>query len=302
MLGKRSRAVQKIPSNSTLKPDQPSDSPAVVDLPERKPAFFNTPKIFIGFNAKTPSDAEGIRSPTSPLDIKTFSGVGITHWHEKQLRSPRAGLESVQCGCPRAWERRDSEGIGLGIVAALNTNNESNGNSGVLTNSRGAIHGSKLKVLVGSNQVIFSINSQISSPRAQVSSPTPVNSKLGSSSDAQTCPQAKRNEPIKIDSSYEFAEPCISDGLEHSESYTCVITHGPNCSTKHIYTGDGGRETVNFSVQTKEEKDVENDQSTPKACIDSFQYPLADFLSTCYLCKKDLCHGMDIYMYRYVVG
>eukprot|EP00252_Welwitschia_mirabilis_P017233 TRINITY_DN3820_c0_g2_i1.p1 TRINITY_DN3820_c0_g2~~TRINITY_DN3820_c0_g2_i1.p1 ORF type:complete len:346 (+),score=56.86 TRINITY_DN3820_c0_g2_i1:1332-2369(+) len=292
MLGKRSRPLQKIPSSSAETPHPACEASIVADLAESKACFFNTPKIFIAFSTNTPSDLEGAKSPTSPLDIKTFAGVGSSYWHEKQLRSPKAALDSMQCGSPRPWQKKDSEGIGLGIVAALHCNNETN------ATADGAVHGSKLKVLVGSNQAIFSPQNQIVSPRS------PANLKLPyalptSLTNARPCSPIKSTQPIRNDSfSHGFAEPSDSDGMEHSESYTCVIKHGPNSSTKHIYTSGGDRETVHFSIQTKHEYEAwDSNPSASKSSRNFFHYPTADFLSACYLCKRHLHPGKDIYMY-----
>ncbi|CBI20951.3 unnamed protein product, partial [Vitis vinifera] len=65
--------------------------------------------------------------------------------------------------------------------------------------------------------------------------------------------------------------------IELSEDYTCVISHGPNPKTTHIY----GDCILEFEC---------SDNSTP--------YPSNDFLSICYSCKKKLEEGKDIYMYR----
>jgi hypothetical protein len=208
MLGKRSRPVQKTPSKLHLMPDYPSDSSPTRDWPEDKHKFFNAPSIFTGFNPKGSSDSEGAKSPTSPLDIKTFSGVGIAHWPEKQIRSPRSGLDGSQCGSPRPWEKRDSEGIGLGILAALhsNSNNNCEANGGAISSSRGPLLGSQLKILVGS---------QLSSPQMKKQSETIL---IGSPVDLQ-------NPPLRLEWSIQ-------------RSYTCV-TSGPKSSTKHIYTHCG---------------------------------------------------------------
>lgn len=323
MLGKRSRPVQKTPSKFHLMPDYPSDSSPTRDCPEDRHKFFNAPTIFIGFNPKGSSDSEGANSPTSPLDIKTFSGVGISHWHEKQVRSPRSGFDGSQCGSPRPWDKRDSEGIGLGILAALhnNSNNNSETNGGAISSSRGPLLGSQLKILVGSNQALFSAHNRLGSPKAQTQSPrahvssphahlysqTQMSSlhahlkspyKHSDSPNAQLSSPQKQSEPISIGSPYGFAKPTSQTGMEHSESYTCVTSHGPESNTKHIYTHCGMEsETVECPVR-KHEQEIWNIASPPRSYVNVPVFPLADFLSACYLCKRQLSHGKDIYMYR----
>ncbi|KAL5722259.1 hypothetical protein ACHQM5_005799 [Ranunculus cassubicifolius] len=79
---------------------------------------------------------------------------------------------------------------------------------------------------------------------------------------------------------------CLSASeMESSEDYTCVITHGPNPRTTHIFDDcivDDCCGVVGFSSLKKED-----------------YYPSNDFLSFCYTCKKNLGQGKDIYIYRY---
>lgn len=325
MLGKRSRPVQKTPSKLHLMPDYSCDSSPTRDWPEDKHKFFNAPRIFTGFNPKGTSDSEGAKSPTSPLDFKTFSGVGISHWHEKQVRSPKSGLDGSQCGSPRPWEKRDSEGIGLGILAALhsNSNNNSEANGGAISSSRGPLLGSQLKILVGSNQSLFSAHNLLGSPKAHIQSPrvhvssphahlyspqaqmSPLHALLKSpynhsnSPNTQLSSPKKRSEPIPIGSPHGFAKPTSQNGMEHSESYTCVTSHGPKSSTKHIYTHCGMEsETVQCPVRKQHEQIIWDVASPPRSHVNVPVFPLADFLSACNLCKRQLSHGKDIYMYR----
>ena len=124
MLGKRSRPNKRTESKSLMS-DNPSDRLDTRNRPTNKSsAFYQNSRLLIGLNSKIgvglPED--GLKSPTSPLDIKSFSGLQF--WQEnKQPRSPRPALEGLQYG-PKGWEKRDSEGIGLGIVAALHNSND----------------------------------------------------------------------------------------------------------------------------------------------------------------------------------
>jgi len=202
MLGKSSRPVQKTPSKFHLMPDYTSGSSPTRDWPEDKHKFFNASCIFIGFNPKGSSDSEGSKSPTSPLDIKTFSGVGITRWHENMLdpqpSSPKKKINTMMAGSP---------------------------------------HG--------------------------------------------------------------FANPTSQTGMEHSESYTCVTFHGPKSGTKSRYTHCGKEsEIVQYPVRKQEEQELWNVASVPRSNANVPVFPVANFLSACYLCKRQLSHGKDIYMYR----
>ena len=182
-----------------LQPDYPSDSSPTRDWPDDKQKFCNAPWIFIGFNPKGSSDSEEAKSPTSPLDINTFSEVESSDGHENSL------------------------------------------------------------------------DSQLSSPNGQ-------------------------SETIPIGSRDGFANPTFHIGMEHSESYTCVISHGPLSTTKHIYTHCGMKhEAVQYPVKTQHELQIWDVASNVP------QFPAAHFLSTCYLCKRQLSHEKDIYMYRLVM-
>jgi len=185
-----------------MMPDYPFDSSPTRDCPDDKHKFCNAPSIFIGFNPNGSSDSEGAKSPTSPLDIKTFCGIGITRWYENSL------------------------------------------------------------------------DSQLSSPEHQ-------------------------SETIPIGSPHGFTKSTSQTGMEHSESYTCVTSHGPKSSTKDIYTHCGMEcETVQYPVQKQHEHGLWDVASPPGSNSNVPVFHVEHFLSACYLCKRQLNHGKDIYMYR----
>ncbi|CAL9088173.1 unnamed protein product [Musa textilis] len=77
--------------------------------------------------------------------------------------------------------------------------------------------------------------------------------------------------------------------MELSEDYTCVIFHGPNPRTTHIFDscavepcGDG------FTRSTK----------SRSFAADSKGYPLNDSLSFCCACKKSVEQGRETFMYK----
>ncbi|CAA7404021.1 unnamed protein product [Spirodela intermedia] len=67
-------------------------------------------------------------------------------------------------------------------------------------------------------------------------------------------------------------------GMELSEDYTCVITHGPNPRMTHIF----------------------DDYIVESSCDDLLvaSQGKATFLSFCHSCKKGLAQGNDTFMYR----
>ncbi|XP_010526185.1 PREDICTED: protein MARD1-like [Tarenaya hassleriana] len=84
-----------------------------------------------------------------------------------------------------------------------------------------------------------------------------------------------------------------ANDIELLEDYTCIISHGPNPKTTHIY-GDQILECHNnlnkggFCGNKEDHIPTEPDSL----------FPSDDFLSFCYFCNKKLEDGKDIYMYR----
>lgn len=70
--------------------------------------------------------------------------------------------------------------------------------------------------------------------------------------------------------------------MELSEEYTCVISHGPNPKTTHIFDNCVVERFCSLSSNQ-----VQNS-------------PSLNFLYSCYTCKKHLEQTKDIYIYRYV--
>ncbi|KAG2667975.1 hypothetical protein I3843_15G133900 [Carya illinoinensis] len=89
---------------------------------------------------------------------------------------------------------------------------------------------------------------------------------------------------------------------EMSESYTCVISHlGSNLVEKRMYYDDKLDAVVGDccgATCAVSGRGVRMFSASPLN-VDEFggEFRTADFLSTCYLCKKQL-HGLDIFMYR----
>jgi len=96
-----------------------------------------------------------------------------------------------------------------------------------------------------------------------------------------------------------FLNPSSQTGMEHSESYTCVTSHGPKSGSKIIHTYCGlESEIVQYPVRKQEEQEIWNVGPLPRTYANVPAFPVANFLSACYLCKRQLSHGKDIYMYR----
>lgn len=176
-------------------PDQPSDSSPSREWPKYKVKVCNVPRICIGFNLKASSDSVGCKSPTSRLDIKTFSGVGTNH---SRLSTPKQQRKTIPIGSPHA-----------------------------------------------------------------------------------------------------FANPTSQTGREDSECYTCVTSHGPKWSTKHKCSHRCTKcETVQCPVRKQHEHGVWDVAPPRRSNSNVAVFHVQHFLHACYLCKRQLNHGKDVYMYR----
>ncbi|XP_039129989.1 FCS-Like Zinc finger 8-like [Dioscorea cayenensis subsp. rotundata] len=177
-----------------------------------------------------------------------------------------------------------SRPVGLGIVDAL-TDDEGHGNP-LNQDSRMVLFGSKLKI-----QVPSSINGPFGSPP---SSPIEFGIKTKTSQLALFSP-ARRSPTPEI-----LMRSLSSKEIELSEDYTCVISHGPNPRTTHIFDdciietcGDG------FIASRKENAlTVDAAAAAAAAAATTASSTCDDFLSFCYACNKALGQGKDTFMYR----
>ncbi|KAF9681158.1 hypothetical protein SADUNF_Sadunf06G0196500 [Salix dunnii] len=105
--------------------------------------------------------------------------------------------------------------------------------------------------------------------------------------------------PMSVSSVNELIGSLSASEIELSEDYTCVISHGPNPKTTHIY-GDRILECQSSDITNSgknEAKEVGLPQAVACSKIPS-SFPSKDFLSFCYYCNKKLDEGKDIYIYR----
>lgn len=105
--------------------------------------------------------------------------------------------------------------------------------------------------------------------------------------------------PITIGSSNAYVGSLTAREIELSEDYTCIISHGPNPKTTHIF-GDCILEChtdENIDSSTMEKPGIE---SSPLGnCPEGFGCGVVDAnLQICYSCKKVLKEEHDIYLCR----
>ncbi|XP_031478031.1 FCS-Like Zinc finger 8-like [Nymphaea colorata] len=117
---------------------------------------------------------------------------------------------------------------------------------------------------------------------------------FGSQLRIQIPPRTESPVPALVPVNFGLPEPFTGRltprEMELSEDYTCVITHGPNPRTTHIY-GDRIVESssAEFPASRKESPAFNSRRAA---------FPLDDFLSFCHFCKKKLGEKDDIFMYR----
>lgn len=303
MLRKRSRPAQK---EQTM-----GDSDAV--RRPRSTSFFNLPGLFVGFS-KGAGDSDAARSPISPLDLKVFSGLS-GHFG----RSPRSPASFE--GPRKSW---DSDRVGLGLVDSLSDKLLPCGGPPLLgpSESRSILLGSQMKIIsIPSPRTRFdhllsegSATSPKSLPKNYVISSHPrAGSPLlrpGSSEARQELSSEAPHPAVDCSAgslpfSRGFIGSLSASDIEQSEDYTCIISHGPNPKTTHIF-GDcilesDTSELAAFigaaSKQGEEEEEGRGSSWMLDCAEDLVPLPSEDFLSVCYSCKKKL-DGKDIYMYR----
>ncbi|KAL6970436.1 hypothetical protein U1Q18_030136 [Sarracenia purpurea var. burkii] len=273
--------------------DSGSSSPSPTDK-FRKPisSMFSSPKFFTGFVPKCFTDIEPIQSPTSILDSKPFSTRRNPFFPKPENRIQRQKL--------------DSRRVGLGIVDALSEELSDDPNQSK-PKSRMILFGSQLKIQIPPPLLL---PPSLRSPDESLKSSPAIdfgiktrNSQLGSFSAGLSHSPGKRSPFGSANSGSEnsnsarvFVGGFSGSEMQLSEDYTCVISHGPNPRTTHIFDNcivesccggggggiSGGRKEIGFCSYGNR---LSN-------------YPSESFLSFCYSCKKNLGEGKDIYIYR----
>ncbi|CAN6551643.1 unnamed protein product [Malus baccata var. baccata] len=243
-------------------------------------SFFANPRLFTSFTSKAVSESDAVMSPTSILETKPFLGLRNPFWSESNTpRTPEPESRRIH------WDKLDSKGIGLAIVDALNESDPKPSNP----KTRMVIFGSQLKIQIPPLQP--SVLSPSRSPKSSADFSTKTeNSHLGSFSSVLSQSPEKKSlfESETMNSTRVFTSRLSVSEMELSEDYTCVISHGPNPKTTHIFdnciveSSDGVPE---FSPGRKSNGSSSLSES---------------FLSFCDNCNKNLGHGKDIFMYRLV--
>jgi len=230
--------------------------------------LLNYPRLILGLSPKAnktsaSQETEHVSiSPTSTLEPRPFSKITNPTWAHPYLSA-----------IARETKINNLKPIGLGLIDALK-DEEMHSNPALCHDSRMVLFGSKLKIQVPppsptGHHIEFGIKNKIS--------------QLGVCSPVDRTPIGSNG--------------CLSPrDLELlSEDYTCIISHGPNPRTTHIFDNrvveSPGTEGLMIPLRCDSSDRFSNggDQSRRQS---------GDFLSFCHGCNKDISPGSDVFMYR----
>lgn len=260
LLRNRSRAVTKsaLMADHSSQPSPKSNQNYSTTIPFPS-LIFGSPKFRDHFTLKCLSGSEALRSPTSILDTRALSPFGNNPFSYETIVSPR--MHSSEKGS--SWDKIVSKGIGLALAGELK-DEPVDVNSANQTNGK-VLFGTQLRVKIPP------LPPSMFSPFESQTCTADYETKRSKTKDSQ-------NSGIYTKDSTHAVVANLSE-MELSEEYTCVISHGPNPRTKHIF-----HNCI-----------VENYCSLPNKPPPS---SLANFLSFCYTCKKHLEQTKDIFIYR----
>ena len=396
MLRKRTRSVQKDQhqmghhKNHNQQPvsEPGSESFFNSDVGNKNPknsSFYTIPGLLVGLSPKglALTDSDSVRSPTSPLDFRLFSGLG----NPSRPSSTRPSF-SHENGQQRSYVGGGTSKLGLiSIIDSLDDDMKFSGkvlrsssSSTSSESSKNILFGPQLRIInkapngtnsfespksLPKNYAIFPHPSKPKSPLQQKKDSSDVLFEIGDSplepdsfGKIRPCSldsyrtisnlsglRNNSNNPnsnsvtTQVSSTPQFTDLSTSsktqlsgsnnlvstipgsklgssgNGLsigslsaseiELSEDYTCVISHGPNPKTTHIF-GDCILEThsndlvTNFGNNSGLSNPIATATNNPSSEIISVPFPSDHFLSFCYSCNKKLEDGKDIYIYRSV--
>lgn len=265
MLRNRSRAVT---SKQTLMADLSSQASPAQNCTKPNPSFFDSPR-FKAFTSKAFPDTESLKSPTSILDNKPFFPFGNPFALDRN--HPKSSKPFSPNNTHTSPANSEPKGIALAIVDTfLNKNQTENKSCCEASNKKKVLFGTELRV-----QIPPILPPSLVSP---TTSPTDFGIKTRNSH--LTPAFASPNYGIHMKDSPRVFNGCLPvREMELSEDYTCVISHGPNPRTTHIFDNC----VVENYCSVLDNK--------PKPAPESF-------LSFCHTCKKNLQQKIDIYIYR----
>ncbi|KAK9747747.1 hypothetical protein RND81_02G012800 [Saponaria officinalis] len=260
-------------------PEKPTTTSTTTTKTKTCSSFFNCSSFFKGFFS---NKIDPMMNPISILDKSPFSVVS-NFWVSNNTPkiSSNKPKNTNQQQHSHAWEQSS---IGLALIDEnFETDNKNKQQNGKLV-----VFGSQLRIRATKSSVFpcfspdFPTEFGIKTPRNKLWSIKSKNKKTQVNSD-ELFP---KNEIIS-------GINCISMSEidELSEDYTCVISHGPNPKTTHIFG--------NCIVENCCGKIIDLPKKRGNfSSFGKFSPSNDGFLSFCEHCKKKLGDGHDIFMYR----
>lgn len=253
-------------------------------------SFLGSPRFFNGLLTRSISDVGASQSsPTSILDSKPSTNLSSNPFgYDKNFFILNNNNNTSENGVNKHINYEKTDGIGLALLddeKVYNNNNISKQDTNMV------LFGAKLKVQIPPLLPIPTGTTPSPDGSATPKSPADFGIKtrnsqlLMSSSSAFGSPNSR----IKPDGGLSFSE------MELSEDYTCVITHGPNPKTTHIFDDC----IVESCCGVGSLSDLKKEYGLSVSTADSDCLPV-NFLRFCYTCNNILGDGTDIYMYRLV--
>ncbi|XP_073040688.1 FCS-Like Zinc finger 8-like [Primulina eburnea] len=236
-------------------------------------SFLNSPRFFSGFLSRTISDPEtALASPTSILDTRISLSFVTPFGYDNILsKSPTPYSETTN---KSSFNKQNPEAIGLALVHSINEERTDEKFSRTVN----VFYGAKLKIQLPT------INSHLESPN----SPADFGIKTR---DSQLLSPFSGT-PVKD----YFTRQLSLKEMELSEDYTCVITHGPNPKTTHIFDDCIVENCCENYAKLGEDFDIIKTGSFVET--NASDSPPMSFLSSCHTCKQSLELGKEIYIYR----
>ncbi|CAK7356657.1 unnamed protein product [Dovyalis caffra] len=303
-------------------------------------SFFNIPSFLSGLGSRVSPDFDLVKSPTSPLDFSFFTnrsypfsnrsprlpcqnaqkkwdcnkvGLGIVHLLVDETKPIGEVLDSAKrktiifAPQVKTFSSVKSNSLPRNYTISLSGTKTSSPRLGISDDSFGS-------EVVLSEPKPFESSSIISlaTPKPDLSSgkfgsenkttsTTSFPLEIGDCSSTDSSWVIKPSSlPITIGSGQGYIGSLSAREIELSEDYTCIISHGPNPKTTHVF-GDyilecQSNELSNFDKIENLGIKLPQEAKCPE---DSTAFPRDEFLSFCYSCKTNLEKADDIYMHKY---
>ncbi|CAH8378871.1 unnamed protein product [Eruca vesicaria subsp. sativa] len=257
-------------------PDSSDTSDSVVDL---KPPLFSIPRFFV---AKDSDAAAAGRSPTSPLDFAIFGGL----FSPRSPSSPRFA-NRTKWACDK---------VGLSLLSS-SAGEESH--EGLFRRDNIVLAPQIKPRLFGSTSLPKNYAAPSMSSDALNIHPLPCDDDATAgvcdSEERNSSPRRSSSSPMDIISSQAYSRSLSGREIALSEDYTCIISHGPNPKTTHIF-GDCILVCDPKELGTKDdetEKAQGDDDSLRWLCTDKTQNHHSEALTTSEAVEKESGKGGD---------